>query len=61
MELKLHPELKEALTALCSDRKTTIVVLSGSDRKTLDDNFGEYDMWLQQNMECFCDLQRANG
>jgi len=39
MELKLHPELKEALTALCSDRKTTIVVLSGSDRKTLDDVF----------------------
>jgi trehalose 6-phosphate synthase/phosphatase len=36
MELKLHPELKEALTALCSDRKNTVVVLSGSDRKALD-------------------------
>ncbi|KAJ7948808.1 Alpha,alpha-trehalose-phosphate synthase 1 [Quillaja saponaria] len=46
MELKVHPELKEPLTALCSDPKTTIVVLSGSDRNVLDDNFGEYDMWL---------------
>lgn len=39
MELKLHPELKEALTALCSDLKTTIVVLSGSDRNVLDEVF----------------------
>ncbi|KAG9154909.1 hypothetical protein Leryth_015536 [Lithospermum erythrorhizon] len=46
MELKLHPELKEPLSALCSDPKTTIVVLSGSDRKALDENFGEYNLWL---------------
>ncbi|GLU17773.1 hypothetical protein SLE2022_341270 [Rubroshorea leprosula] len=46
MELKLHPELKEPLMALCNDGKTTIVVLSGSDRDTLDENFGKYDMWL---------------
>lgn len=37
MDLKLHPELKEPLTALCSDLKTTVVVLSGSDRNILDD------------------------
>nr|GEY77285.1 ribonuclease H-like domain-containing protein [Tanacetum cinerariifolium] len=29
MELKLHPEVKEALKRLCEDPKTTIVVLSG--------------------------------
>ncbi|GMH05570.1 hypothetical protein Nepgr_007410 [Nepenthes gracilis] len=46
MELKLHPEMKEPLIALCNDPKTTIVVLSGSDRSVLDDNFGEYNMWL---------------
>ncbi|CAK9134172.1 unnamed protein product [Ilex paraguariensis] len=46
MELKLHPELKEPLSALCSDPKTTIVVLSGSSRNVLDDNFSEYNMWL---------------
>jgi trehalose 6-phosphate synthase/phosphatase len=46
MELKLHPELKDSLKALCDDPKTTIVVLSGSDRKVLDDNFSEYNMWL---------------
>ncbi|KAL3508805.1 hypothetical protein ACH5RR_028206 [Cinchona calisaya] len=46
MELKLHPDLKGPLTALCSDPRTTIVVLSGSDRSVLDDNFGEYNMWL---------------
>ncbi|KAK6132530.1 hypothetical protein DH2020_033739 [Rehmannia glutinosa] len=46
MELKLHPELKGPLTMLCSDPNTTIVVLSGSDRSVLDDNFGEYNMWL---------------
>ncbi|CAL5390953.1 unnamed protein product [Camellia sinensis] len=46
MELKLHPELKEYLTALCSDPKTTIVVLSASGRRVLDENFGEYNMWL---------------
>lgn len=37
MELKLHPELKETLVALCSDPKTTIVVLSGSERNVLDE------------------------
>lgn len=37
MDLKLHPELKLPLTALCNDPKTTIVVLSGSDRTVLDD------------------------
>ncbi|WKA11901.1 hypothetical protein VitviT2T_029353 [Vitis vinifera] len=46
MDLKLHPELKGPLTALGNDPKTTIVVLSGSDRTVLDDNFGEFDMWL---------------
>lgn len=46
MELKLHPELKIPLAELCRDPKTTIVVLSGSDRSVLDDNFVEYNMWL---------------
>ncbi|KAL9659361.1 hypothetical protein QQ045_024167 [Rhodiola kirilowii] len=46
MDLKLHPELKEPLLALCRDPNTTIVVLSGSDRTVLDENFGEYNMWL---------------
>ena len=39
IDLKLHPELKEPLRKLCSDPKTTIVVLSGSDQKVLDDVF----------------------
>lgn len=46
MELKLHPELKEPLTLLCGDPNTTIMILSGSGRDVLDNNFGEYDMWL---------------
>ncbi|XP_008803734.2 alpha,alpha-trehalose-phosphate synthase [UDP-forming] 1-like [Phoenix dactylifera] len=46
MELKLHPDLKVPLTILCSDKQTTVVVLSGSDRSVLDDNFGEYNVWL---------------
>ncbi|XP_012091863.1 alpha,alpha-trehalose-phosphate synthase [UDP-forming] 1 isoform X2 [Jatropha curcas] len=46
MEPNLHPELKEPLKKLCEDQKTTVVVLSGSDRNILDENFGEYDMWL---------------
>ena len=37
MELKLHPEMKGPLTILCSDPKTTVVVLSGSDRDVLDE------------------------
>ncbi|KAJ6801721.1 alpha,alpha-trehalose-phosphate synthase [UDP-forming] 1 [Iris pallida] len=46
MELKLHPDLKVPLTTLCHDKRTTVIVLSGSDRSVLDDNFGEYNMWL---------------
>ncbi|GMY33548.1 alpha,alpha-trehalose-phosphate synthase [UDP-forming] 1-like [Fagus crenata] len=38
MELKVHPGLKEPLKVLCSDPKTTIVVLSGNDRSVLDDH-----------------------
>lgn len=37
MEIKLHPQLKEPLKKLCADPKTTVVVLSGSDRSVLDD------------------------
>lgn len=37
MELKVHPELRQPLTALCNDPNTTVVVLSGSGRKVLDD------------------------
>ncbi|KAL4565203.1 hypothetical protein LXL04_029288 [Taraxacum kok-saghyz] len=46
MDLSLHPDLKETLTRLCGDPKTTIIVLSGSGRDVLDENFGEYNMWL---------------
>ncbi|KAJ6830371.1 alpha,alpha-trehalose-phosphate synthase [UDP-forming] 1 [Iris pallida] len=46
MELKLHTDLKVPLTTLCHDKRTTVIVLSGSDRSVLDDNFGEYNMWL---------------
>ncbi|KAJ0101410.1 hypothetical protein Patl1_04950 [Pistacia atlantica] len=59
MELKLHPELHEPLTALCNDPKTTIVVLSGSDRNVLDYNFGGYDMWLAAENGMF--LRRTIG
>lgn len=37
MELKLHPDLKEPLKKLCDDPKTTVIVISGSDRGVLDD------------------------
>ncbi|XP_038705749.1 alpha,alpha-trehalose-phosphate synthase [UDP-forming] 1-like isoform X1 [Tripterygium wilfordii] len=46
MELKLHPELNEPLKKLCDDPNTTVIVLSGSDRSVLDDNFGDYGIWL---------------
>ncbi|RLM98473.1 alpha,alpha-trehalose-phosphate synthase [Panicum miliaceum] len=46
MELKLHPDLKGPLKALCEDENTTVIVLSGSDRSVLDENFGEFKMWL---------------
>ncbi|KAK3006405.1 hypothetical protein RJ639_015546, partial [Escallonia herrerae] len=36
MELKLHPDLREPLKKLCDDPKTTILVLSGSERSVLD-------------------------
>lgn len=46
MKLRLHPDLGETLSVLCKDPKTTIVVLSGSERNVLDENFGELNMWL---------------
>ena len=36
MNLELHPQLKERLKALCSDPKTTVVVLSRSEKSVLD-------------------------
>ncbi|KAL8087902.1 hypothetical protein AgCh_037880 [Apium graveolens] len=44
--LKLNPELKSTLMELCCDQKTTIVVLSGSSKLVLDNNFSDYNMWL---------------
>ncbi|CAN4105707.1 unnamed protein product [Withania somnifera] len=59
MELKLHPDLKEPLRELCNDPKTTIVVLSGSGRNVLDENFGEYRMWLAAEHGMF--LRQTEG
>lgn len=36
LELRLNPDLKNTLMELCSDPKTTIVVLSGSNKLVLD-------------------------
>jgi len=36
MNLELHPQLKERLKELCSDPKTTVVVLSRSEKCILD-------------------------
>ncbi|XP_061372912.1 alpha,alpha-trehalose-phosphate synthase [UDP-forming] 1 isoform X3 [Gastrolobium bilobum] len=46
MELAVHPELKQPLTALCCDPKTTVVVLSGSKRTILDEVILENGMFL---------------
>ncbi|KAL8141303.1 hypothetical protein V2J09_007324 [Rumex salicifolius] len=46
MDLKLHPELIGHLHSLCHDPNTTVVVLSGSARSVLDENFGEFNIWL---------------
>ncbi|KAH9289343.1 hypothetical protein KI387_033460, partial [Taxus chinensis] len=46
MKLSLHPELSDTLSILCSDPKTTIVILSGSERSILDENFKDFNMWL---------------
>ncbi|KAL1560390.1 Trehalose-6-P synthase/phosphatase complex synthase subunit [Salvia divinorum] len=59
MELKLHQDLKEPLRRLCEDPKTTIIVLSGSDRNVLDENFGGYSLWLAAEHGMF--LRRTTG
>lgn len=59
MELKLHPDLKEPLKKLCDDPKTTIVVLSGSGRSVLDNNFGDYNMWLAAENGMFLRLTKG--
>ncbi|XP_004488988.1 alpha,alpha-trehalose-phosphate synthase [UDP-forming] 1 isoform X2 [Cicer arietinum] len=59
MELTVHPELKQSFTQLCSDPKTTVVVLSGSGRTLLDENFREYNTWLAAENGMF--LNPSNG
>ncbi|XP_052114535.1 alpha,alpha-trehalose-phosphate synthase [UDP-forming] 1 [Arachis duranensis] len=59
MELKLHPNIKKPLKKLSDDPKTTIVVLSGSDRTVLDKNFREYNMWLAAENGMF--LRHTSG
>ncbi|KAF3942881.1 hypothetical protein CMV_030504 [Castanea mollissima] len=59
LEFKLHPDIKEPLKKLCDDPKTTIVVLSGCDRTVLDDNFGEYNMWLAAENGMFLRLTKG--
>ncbi|CAH9098384.1 unnamed protein product [Cuscuta epithymum] len=59
MELKLHPILNGPLATLCRDPKTTIVILSGSDRTNLDANFSKYNMWLAAEHGMF--LRSTNG
>ncbi|PIN22580.1 Alpha,alpha-trehalose-phosphate synthase (UDP-forming) [Handroanthus impetiginosus] len=60
MELKLHPDLKEPLKRLCDNPKTTIIILSGSDRNVLDENFGEYNLWLAAEHGMFLRFTTGN-
>ncbi|CAM6051565.1 unnamed protein product [Sphagnum compactum] len=46
MKLQLDPGLRDALTTLCSDTNTIIVILSGSERTLLDEAFAGFDLWL---------------
>lgn len=48
MQLKLHPDIKDPLKKLCDDPRTTIVVLSGSDRSLLDEVISSF-----QNLSSF--------
>ncbi|KAL2622411.1 hypothetical protein R1flu_002616 [Riccia fluitans] len=59
MKLRLHPGLVDVLSVLCTDPGTTIVVLSGSERAVLDENFGEFDMWLAAENGMF--LRHTSG
>nr|XP_023925878.1 alpha,alpha-trehalose-phosphate synthase [UDP-forming] 1-like [Quercus suber] len=59
LEFKLHPDIKEPLKKLCDDPKTTIVVLSGCDRTVLDNNFGDYNMWLAAENGMFLRLTKG--
>ncbi|KAL8121982.1 hypothetical protein AgCh_018640 [Apium graveolens] len=46
MQHQLHLDIKDPLKKLCNDLRTTVVVISGSERSVLDKIFGEYNMWL---------------
>ncbi|XP_047042825.1 probable alpha,alpha-trehalose-phosphate synthase [UDP-forming] 2 [Lolium rigidum] len=46
MKLKLNPEFKGPLKTLCDDEDTTVIVVSGYGSIILDENFGEFKMWL---------------
>ncbi|CAM6105282.1 unnamed protein product [Calypogeia fissa] len=46
MKLRLHQGLRRTLSILCDDPKTTIVILSGSEREILDEAFRDFDVWL---------------
>nr|TKS06647.1 hypothetical protein D5086_0000121100 [Populus alba] len=59
LQSRLHPEIKETLKKLCDDRGTNIVILSGSDRAVLDDNFREYNLWLAAENGMF--LRHSTG
>ncbi|XVE51522.1 hypothetical protein DITRI_Ditri02bG0048900 [Diplodiscus trichospermus] len=59
LEPKLRPDLQEPLKKLCDDPKTTIVVLSGSNRSVLDANFGDYNLWLAAENGMFLRVTRG--
>ncbi|CAA7039686.1 unnamed protein product [Microthlaspi erraticum] len=59
MNLEVHPHLHERLKELCSDPKTTVVVLSRGPKSLLDKNFGECNMWLAAENGMF--LRHTSG
>ncbi|XVE88288.1 hypothetical protein DITRI_Ditri19aG0057700 [Diplodiscus trichospermus] len=60
LEPKLRPDLHEPFKKLCDDPRTTVVVLSGSDRSVLDDNFGDYKLWLAAENGMFLRFTRGD-
>ncbi|KAM0900636.1 hypothetical protein ACQ4PT_020477 [Festuca glaucescens] len=59
MKLKLNPEFKGPLKTLCDDEDTTVIVVSGYGRIILEENFGEFEMWLAAENGMF--LRRTTG
>jgi len=58
---QVHPHVTEAISELCLDPFTTVIIFSGSGRSRLEESFGQFPVWIAAENGVFIRPPKREG